>query len=154
VKLHILSVGNRPPHWVQSAFAEYKKRLPPDLALYLQEIAPAKQRADTHKCLRHEGDKIRALLHPNDWVVALDERGQQWNSAQLAQRLDHWRMQGRNVAFLIGGADGLAEDVKASADEALALSNLTFPHYVVRVLLAEALYRAWSITVGHPYHRV
>jgi len=94
-----------------------------------------------------------AQISASEWVVALEEGGRAVTSVQLAQRLDAWRLQAQNVTFLVGGSDGLSEAVVARANERMSLSSLTFPHYVVRVILAEALYRAWSISSGHPYHR-
>jgi len=147
-------VGNKAPAWVQVGFAEYAKRMPPDLALELIEIAPPKHRGDVKKFVQIEAEKIQKQLRRGDWVIALDERGRDVSSRELATKLDQWKMLGQRVVFLIGGSDGLAPELLKRANESLSLSNLTFPHYAVRVILGEALYRAWSISSGHPYHRV
>jgi len=97
--------------------------------------------------------RLLRLVGRSDWVVALDVDGEGCSTQQLAQKLDHWRMQGRDVAFLIGGADGLDQSCLTRADEVISLSKLTFPHELVRIILAEQLYRAWTILSGHPYHR-
>ena len=94
-----------------------------------------------------------AQIPSGDWVIALDVEGKVLRSEQLAEQMESWRMRGSNLTFVIGGADGLAEDVRERADQTLSLSALTFPHYMVRLILAETLYRAWSISTGHPYHR-
>jgi 23S rRNA (pseudouridine1915-N3)-methyltransferase len=100
-----------------------------------------------------EAQRLLGQVGDREWVVALDERGKSWTTLQLAEKLDDWRMQGRDVAFLIGGADGLDEVCRVRADHVLALSAMTFPHALVRILLAEQLYRAWTVLSGHPYHR-
>lgn len=138
---------------MRTGFAEYAKRMPRDMPLELIEIPAPKHHGDAARFLQREGAKMAAQLTQDDWVVALAEGGRVVSSTQLAAKLDKWRMQGRNVAFLVGGSDGLSETALDRADESLSLSALTFPHYIVRVILAEALYRAWSICAGHPYHR-
>lgn len=153
MKIRIIAVGNRPPDWVREGYEEYAKRMRGELGLELVEIAPPKHHKDTARFKQFEGDKMRALLTDREHLVALDERGRHVSSPALAKRLQSWREQARDVAVLIGGSDGLHEDVKDSADETLALSHLTLPHYLVRVMFAEALYRAQSILAGHPYHR-
>jgi len=146
-------VGNKAPDWVHRGFSEYAKRMPRDMPLTLVEFPAPKHRGDAARFVQAEGAKMVAQLAANEWVVALQESGRSLSSAGLARRLDHWRLQGQNIAFVIGGSDGLADAVLARADEQVSLSALTFPHYMVRVILAEALYRAWSICSGHPYHR-
>ena len=153
MKLRIVSVGTKAPAWVQAGLAEYTKRMPKEMLVELVEIPAPKHGGDKSKHLQTEAAKMMAVIGNDDWVVALDEKGKQVSSLQLAGKLDQWRMGGTNVVFLVGGADGLGEAVKGRANETLSLSELTLPHYLVRVVLAEALYRAWSITVGHPYHR-
>jgi 23S rRNA (pseudouridine1915-N3)-methyltransferase len=153
MKLRILSVGNKAPDWVQKGFDEYAKRLPRDMPLTLVELPAPKHHGNAHKFVQIEGQKMAAQLDASDWVIALDESGKAVSSTQLAAKMDQWRMQGQNVTFLVGGSDGLADSVLNRANERMSLSALTFPHYVVRVILAEALYRAWSICSGHPYHR-
>ncbi|MEM9622233.1 MAG: 23S rRNA (pseudouridine(1915)-N(3))-methyltransferase RlmH [Pseudomonadota bacterium] len=153
MKIRLLAVGTRPPTWVTQAYTEYSRRLPRELPLELVQIPAAKHHADAQKYVRMEGEKMLAQVHKDDWLVALDETGQTLNSRRLADKLEHWRHQGRNVCFAVGGADGLAPAVMQRADECVSLSALTMPHYLVRVVLAEALYRAWTICIGHPYHR-
>ncbi len=152
MKLRLIAVGARAPSWVASGYAEYSKRLPRELKLELVEVAAPKHH-DPQRSREQEG--VRTLKHvaATDWVVALDERGSELDSMALADRVTAWRDQGRNVAVVVGGADGLADAVRERANEFLSLSRLTLPHYVVRVVFAEALYRAWSIGAGHPYHR-
>lgn len=153
MKIKIVSVGSRAPEWVRAGYEEYARRLPRELSLSLIEIPAPKHRPDAARHIRQEGDKMLAQIRPDDLVIALDERGRAVSSEELAKKMDNWRLDGRPVAFCVGGADGLAPAVRQRADETLSLSALTFPHYLVRVILAEAVYRAWSISAGHPYHR-
>lgn len=153
MKLRLLSVGTKSPAWVRDGFDEYARRMPKEMPLELVEIGAPKHRGNAEKFVQAEGAKMAAQIHANDWVVALAENGRQVSSVQLAEKIDGWRMMGRDVTFLVGGSDGLDEGVLNRADEHLSLSALTLPHYMVRVIVAEALYRAWSIGAGHPYHR-
>ena len=153
MKIRMLAVGTKAPAWISRGFAEYAKRLPPEMPLELVEIAAPKHRGDASKFVQMEGAKMAGMIKQDDWVVALEERGRAVSSVQLADKLDHWRMQGSDVVFLIGGSDGLSDVVTQRANESLSLSALTLPHYLVRIVVAEALYRAWSICAGHPYHR-
>ena len=153
MKLQVLSVGNRCPGWIRQGFDEYAKRMPKEMPLSLTEIAAPKHHQDSSKIDELEAKKILQKIQPADWVVALDERGRHSSSPALASELERWRELGKDVVFVIGGANGLASEVLERANQQLSLSALTFPHYVVRVLIAETLYRAWSISVGHPYHR-
>ncbi|WP_323072696.1 23S rRNA (pseudouridine(1915)-N(3))-methyltransferase RlmH [Mycetohabitans endofungorum] len=155
MKLHIVAVGHRMPDWVARGFDEYAKRMPPELRIELREIKP-EQRASTRAAtsvMAAERTRIEAALPKGARLIALDEHGLDWTTMQLAQQLPRWQQDGRDVAFVIGGADGLDPAIKAQADLLLRLSSLTLPHAMVRVLLAEQLYRAWSITQNHPYHR-
>ncbi|WP_127477931.1 23S rRNA (pseudouridine(1915)-N(3))-methyltransferase RlmH [Sulfurivermis fontis] len=155
MRLHLIAVGNRMPEWVEAGYAEYAKRLPADCALVLHEIAPGKRTkgADLERARREEGEKMLAALPKGAYVVALEVGGKDWSTADLAQRLTEWRQGGRDVALLVGGPEGLADTCRARADVQWSLSRLTLPHPLVRIVLAEQLYRAWSITQGHPYHR-
>ena len=153
MKFRVVALGNRPPAWVQEGFSTYAQRMPQEMPLQLVEIPPPKHHSDAVKFVRSEGDKMLAQIDNNDWVIALDERGKTITSRQLATRFEDWRQTGQNVVFLIGGSDGLAPAVVQRADEKMSLSTLTLPHYMVRPIIAEALYRAWSIYSGHPYHR-
>jgi len=155
LKARLIAVGENPPDWVSTGFAEYRKRLSHWLPLELVEIAPGlrgKQR-DIARAMQDEGARVIAALPKHPHVVALDGAGKGWSSEQLAQRLEHWRGQGRDLAFLIGGPEGHAEDVLTRSDEQWSLGPLTLPHMLVRLVLAEQLYRACALLVNHPYHR-
>jgi 23S rRNA (pseudouridine1915-N3)-methyltransferase len=156
MQLIIAAVGHKMPAWIETGFGEYAKRMPPDCRIILKEIKPVERSgsktAETAMAL--ERSRIEAVLPKGARIVALDERGKDLTSVQLSQQLTQWQLDGRDVAFIIGGADGLDPAFKAKADTLLRISSLTLPHGMVRVLLAEQLYRAWSITQNHPYHRV
>lgn len=156
MQLVIAAVGHKMPAWIEAGFGEYAKRMPPECRIQLKEIKPVERSgsrtADT--VMAQERVKIEAAIPKGSRIVALDERGKDLTSAQLAQLLVQWQQDGRDVTFVIGGADGLDAGFKASADMLLRISSLTLPHGMVRVMLAEQLYRAWSITQNHPYHRV
>jgi 23S rRNA (pseudouridine1915-N3)-methyltransferase len=154
VKFRILAVGQKPPEWVVAGFTDYARRLPRELALKLVEIPVAPRRQlPVERARRQEGERILEQLSARDWVVALDVGGGVVTTESLADKLAAWQQQGRDVAFLIGGPDGLDPACLERADERLSLSALTFPHGLVRVMLAEQLYRAWTLHSGHPYHR-
>jgi 23S rRNA (pseudouridine1915-N3)-methyltransferase len=144
------------PDWIASGFDEYAKRMPPELRIELREIKPEQRSSgrNAESVMAAERQRIEAALPKNALIVVLDERGRDWTTMQLAGALPGWQQEGRDVAFVIGGADGLDPQVKARAEVLLRVSSLTLPHGMVRVLLAEQLYRAWSITQNHPYHRV
>ncbi len=155
MRLHLIAVGNRMPAWVEQGYGEYAKRLPADCALVLHEIAPGKRTkgADLERARREEGEKMLAVLPKGAWVVALEVGGRDWSTEQLAEHINTWRREGHDVALLVGGPEGLADAARARADEQWSLSSLTLPHPLVRIVLAEQIYRAWSLTQGHPYHR-
>jgi 23S rRNA (pseudouridine1915-N3)-methyltransferase len=155
VKLLIVAVGHRMPDWISHGFAEYARRMPTELRLELREIRPEPRTANrpAAQVMAIERGRIEAALDKGARVVALDERGRDWTTMQLAQALPEWQRDARDLAFVIGGADGLDPALKARADLLLRISSLTLPHGMVRVLLAEQLYRAWTITQNHPYHR-
>lgn len=152
-RLRLLAVGTRMPGWVQEGFEDYRKRLPRDCALELREIALARRGADVARAVRDEGEALLAALDDDEFVVALEVGGRMLSTPDLATRLGSWRDDGQRVAFLVGGPDGLADACRARAREQWSLSRLTLPHPLVRILLAEQLYRAWSLLAGHPYHR-
>lgn len=156
MQLIIAAVGHKMPTWIETGFGEYAKRMPPDCRIVLKEIKPvdrsSSKTAETAMAL--ERGRIEAVLPKGVRIVALDEHGKDLTSVQLSQHLIQWQQDGRDVAFIIGGADGLDPAFKAKADTLLRISSLTLPHGMVRVLLAEQLYRAWSITQNHPYHRI
>ena len=155
MRVRVLAIGSRMPRWVEEAVDDYTKRLGPKLKVTLTEI-PAGQRTagrDTARAVAVESERLLAALRADEFVVALDERGKQLSTRELADWL-HQRMQdGRDLVFVIGGPDGLAADVLARSQLKLSLSRLTFPHALVRVVLAEQLYRAHTVLAGHPYHR-
>ena len=155
MRLFILAVGHKMPGWIETAFTEYAKRMPPELRIELKEIKPEQrsQSRTAETVMAAEAQRIDAALPRGCRLVCLDERGQDLTTMRLAQSLTGWQQDGRDVAFVIGGADGLDPALKARADTLIRLSSLTLPHGMVRVLLAEQLYRAWSINANHPYHR-
>jgi 23S rRNA (pseudouridine1915-N3)-methyltransferase len=154
VRLVVAAIGQRQPTWADAAWDDFAKRFPADCRLELKALK-AEPRAGkaAPQCMAAEAQRLEAALPKGVRRVILDERGSRLTTAQLAERLQFWRGDGRDVALLIGGPDGLDPALKATADETLRLSDLTLPHAFARVLLAEALYRAWSVVQGHPYHR-
>lgn len=155
MRVRLIAAGTRLPGWIDAGFAEYRRRMPPAAPLELVEIAVARGTAQgaAGRAVKDEGERMLAALPPRAWVVALDVGGRMLDTAGLARWWAGRLRDGRDVAFLIGGPDGLAADCLARADERLSLSKLTFPHGLARVLLAEQLYRASSLLQGHPYHR-
>jgi 23S rRNA (pseudouridine1915-N3)-methyltransferase len=155
VRLLIAAIGQRQPAWAEAAYEDFAKRFPPELRLELKALKaePRTTGKPPAALMAAEAQRIEAALPKGARRVVLDERGTRLTTAALADRLRFWMGDGRDVAFLIGGPDGLDAGLKASADETLRLSELTLPHAFVRILLAEGLYRAWSLTVNHPYHR-
>lgn len=155
MKVRLIAIGGKMPAWVTAGYEEYAKRLPQDLSLELVEL-PLGHRgkgADLARAMRQEGDQMLAAIPKGDRVVALDVGGRSWSTEQLAANLEDWRMDGRNLSLLVGGPDGLDPRCVAAADLKWSLSALTLPHPLVRVLLAEQLYRACTILQGHPYHK-
>lgn len=153
MKFLVVTVGHRVPEWVGAGFAEYAGRMPRDARVQLIELKPAPRGSAVKSPLVAEAARIFKALPKDCYRVALDERGTAFGTMDLARRIARWREAGRDVAFIVGGADGLAEDVKRSADLIWALSALTLPHGLARIVLAEQLYRAVSILHHHPYHR-
>ncbi len=155
MKLFIMAVGHKMPSWITTGFNEYAKRMPREARIELLEIKPEPRTTGKNvaQIMDAEAQRILAALPHNALRIALDEHGAQLTTRQLAQRMQDWMGGGRDVAFIIGGADGLHESVKSSAQQLLALSSMTLPHGLVRVLLAEQLYRAHSLLHNHPYHR-
>jgi 23S rRNA (pseudouridine1915-N3)-methyltransferase len=144
------------PAWIEAGFQEYAKRMPPECRLVLKEIKPIERSSgkNAETVMAQERIRIEAALPKGGRVIALDEHGAHMTTVQLSQQLSIWQQQGGDVSFVIGGADGLDAEFKKNADMLLRLSNMTLPHGLVRVILAEQLYRAWSILRNHPYHRV
>ena len=155
MKLWVVAVGQRQPAWADLAWAEFAKRLPPEMRLQLKVLKaePRTTGKTPAQLMAAEAARFEAALPKAARRVVLDETGSRHTTTSLAERMTVWRADGRDCALLIGGPDGLDPRLKHSADETLRLSDLTLPHPFVRVLLAEALYRAWSVLEGHPYHR-
>jgi 23S rRNA (pseudouridine1915-N3)-methyltransferase len=155
MRLLLASVGQKPPAWAEAAYDDFAKRFPPELRLELKAVKaePRTTGKTAAQLMAAEAQRLEAAVPKGARRVVLDERGTRLTTVQLAERLRFWLGDGRDVALLVGGPDGLDPALKASADETLRLSDLTLPHAFVRVLLAEALYRAWSVTANHPYHR-
>jgi 23S rRNA (pseudouridine1915-N3)-methyltransferase len=155
MQLIIAAVGHKMPAWIETGFQEYAKRMPPECKLVLKEIKPIDRASNKNAeaVMAQERTRIEAVLPKGGRMIALDERGQDLTTMQMSQLLTQWQQQGGDVTFVIGGADGLDVDLKKNADILIRISSLTLPHGLVRVLLAEQLYRAWSITQNHPYHR-
>jgi 23S rRNA (pseudouridine1915-N3)-methyltransferase len=158
MKLLVIAVGQRVPDWAQTAWDDYAKRFPPELKVELKTIKtePRTNNKNTASLMQAERERIEAVLAKESKgirVVVLDERGKSTSTQQLAQRLTDWQLGGTDVALVIGGPDGLDPEFRKSAPESMRLSDMTLPHAMVRVLLVEQLYRAWSVNAGHPYHR-
>ncbi|MBT5232129.1 MAG: 23S rRNA (pseudouridine(1915)-N(3))-methyltransferase RlmH [Methylococcales bacterium] len=149
MRIKILSVGKKMPSWIAEGVATYIKRFQ-GIEVKLVDIVPPPQSANRKK---QEGVMILEKVDAQDWVVALDEKGKQWSTQQVAKELEGWTFQGQNVTLIIGGADGLSDEVRTRANQIWSLSLMTMPHMLVRVVLVEQLYRAWSLLKGHPYHR-
>ncbi|MFO7909841.1 MAG: 23S rRNA (pseudouridine(1915)-N(3))-methyltransferase RlmH [Halomonas sp.] len=155
MKLRMLAVGSKMPAWVDEGVETYRKRLPRDFSLVIEEIALGQRgkNTDVSKARLQEAERINARLKGDEYLVALEVKGNAWSTPQLASEADQWRMLGKDVVLLVGGPDGLDPALSARADVTWSLSPLTLPHPLVRIMLAEQLYRAWTLLVGHPYHR-
>jgi 23S rRNA (pseudouridine1915-N3)-methyltransferase len=154
VKLLLVAVGQRQPAWADTAYDDFAKRFPPEMRLELKAVKAETRGSKTpDQLMAAEGARLSAALPKGVRRVVLDERGTRLTTVQLSERMKMWMGDGRDVAFIVGGPDGLDAALKQSADETLRLSDLTLPHAFVRVWLAEALYRAWTVMVNHPYHR-
>jgi 23S rRNA (pseudouridine1915-N3)-methyltransferase len=154
VRLLVVAVGQRVPDWAQTAWADYAKRFPPEMRLELKAVKTEPRASKTLAALLGaERERIAAAIPKGARVVALDERGTCLGTVSLAAKLKEWQLENEVVALVIGGPDGLDPAFRQAAHERIRLSDLTLPHAMVRVLLAEQLYRAWSINAGHPYHR-
>ncbi len=155
MRLKLICVGQKMPQWVTRGFQEYARRMPPELPLELTEVAMAQRgkNPDIPRLMQKEADALLAATGKSDRLIALEVGGRPWSTEQLAGQLEGWQLDGRDVSFMVGGPDGLAADCRSRADLLWSVSPLTLPHPLVRILLAEQLYRAWSITRNHPYHR-
>ncbi|CAM8651158.1 COG1576 Uncharacterized conserved protein [Oxalobacteraceae bacterium] len=156
MQLIVAAVGHKMPAWIEAGFQEYAKRMPPECRLVLKEIKPIERSSgkNAETVMAQERTRIEAALPKGGRVIALDEHGVHMTTVQLSQQLSTWQQQGGDVSFVIGGADGLDAEFKKNADMLVRLSSMTLPHGLIRVILAEQLYRAWSILRNHPYHRV
>ncbi|MGB1327983.1 MAG: 23S rRNA (pseudouridine(1915)-N(3))-methyltransferase RlmH [Porticoccaceae bacterium] len=154
MKLKLLAVGTRMPSWVETGFEEYRKRMPTELKLDLIEIPlNPKGKASSSQSKENQGQALLKAINKQDRVIALDVLGKSMSTESLAMQLSSWQMNGQDICLLIGGPDGLSSDCLERADMKWSLSDLTLPHPLVRILLMEQLYRAWTINKNHPYHR-
>lgn len=155
MKIQLVAVGTKMPKWVETGFAEYQRRFPKDCQFELIEIAAGKRgkNADIARILQIEGEKTLAAVPASNRIVTLEVTGKPWDTHQLAGQLSRWQMDGRDVSLLIGGPEGLAPECIKRSEQKWSLSPLTLPHPMVRVIVAESLYRAWSLNNNHPYHR-
>lgn len=155
MKLQLIAVGTKMPDWVTTGFQEYVRRFPRDMPLTLTEVAAGKRgkNADIKRILQQEGEKMMAAVPKGNRIVTLEVLGRPWTTEQLATNMNNWQSDGRNISLLVGGPEGLAPECIAASEQKWSLSPLTLPHPMVRVILAESLYRAWSINNNHPYHR-
>lgn len=155
MRVTVHAVAGKMPRWVNDGVSEYSKRLPREISLSFNDLPLAKRGAgaDAGSLAAREGASLLGAVKDSDYCVALDPQGTPWSTERLAKELEGWMMNGRPLALLIGGPDGLAPECLARADQRWSLGPLTLPHPLVRVVLAEQLYRAWTITIGHPYHR-
>lgn len=155
MRLRLIAVGSKMPRWVEDGWHEYAKRLPSELPLELVEI-PLHTRgknADLARLIRQEGESMLAKVQPGERIVTLEVQGKPWSTEQLAEQLARWRLEARTVNLMVGGPEGLAPEVCARSEQRWSLSPLTLPHPLVRIVLAEQIYRAWTLSCGHPYHK-
>ena len=155
MRIKLIAVGTKMPSWVNEGFKEYQKRLIQDIVLDLHEIPAGKRgkNADVVRITEKEGEQMIAAVGPNDRIIALDVKGKRYTTDKMAGRLEELLPEGRHISLFIGGPEGLSPECLQRADEKWSLSDLTLPHPLVRVMLAEQLYRCWSVIKGHPYHR-
>ncbi len=155
MKLTLYAVGTKMPAWVTQGFGEYVRRFPRDLSFNLIEISAGKRgkNADITRILDKEGEQLLNAIPKGSRIVTLEVEGKAWTTQKLAKQLEHWQLDGRDVALLVGGPEGLSPACIKASEEKWSLSTLTLPHPMVRILIAESLYRAWSVNTNHPYHR-
>jgi len=153
MRLRIVAAGTRMPAWVQTGFEEYRRRLPRDCSLELREVPLVRRGADTARAVAEEGAALLSAVAGEERVIALEVGGSALSTEDVAERMRGWDRHGERIAFLIGGPDGLAAACRERAREQWSLSRMTLPHPLVRIVLAEQLYRGWSLLAGHPYHR-
>ncbi len=155
MKIHLIAVGKKMPEWVNSGFSEFSKRMPQELQINLIEITPSARNKTMpiEKNIKEESKRIQSAIPANSKLIVLDEKGENFSSIELSNKIEGWLPMGQDIAIIIGGADGIDPMIKQRADESWSLSSFTLPHALVRVVVAEQLYRGWSILKGHPYHR-
>jgi len=155
MKIHLIAVGKKMPEWVNIGYSEFSKRMPPEIQIKLIEITPSVRNKATpiEKNIKEEGERIQSAIPSNSRLIVLDEKGKNFSSVDLSKKMESWLPMGQDISIVIGGADGVDNVIKQQAVEKWSLSSLTLPHALVRVVVAEQLYRGWSILKGHPYHR-
>ena len=155
VKIRLIAVGSKMPGWVEEGWHEYARRLPGEMPLELVEIplTTRSKNADITRMIRQEGEAMLAKVQPGERIVTLEVQGRAWSTEQLARELERWRLEARNVNLMVGGPEGLAPEVCARSEQRWSLSALTLPHPLVRILVGEQIYRAWTVLSGHPYHK-
>ncbi len=155
MRIHLLAVGSRMPRWVDAGYEDYARRLPRECSLHLVEIPLVRRTrtGDPRRAREREGERLLRAIPDGARVVALDEGGAGWRTRDVARRLSRWMLEGRDLALLVGGPDGLARACQERAEARWSLSPLTLPHGLVRIIVAEQMYRAWSLLHHHPYHR-
>jgi 23S rRNA (pseudouridine1915-N3)-methyltransferase len=155
VRIKLIAVGSRMPRWVEDGWQEYAKRMPAELSLDLVEIplTTRGKNADVTRMIRQEGEAMLSKVGPGERIVTLEVQGRPWSTEQLAVELDKWRLDARTVNLMVGGPEGLAAEVQARSEQRWSLSPLTLPHPLVRILIGEQIYRAWTVLSGHPYHK-
>lgn len=155
MKIYLIAVGKKMPDWINSGYAEFNKRMPPERQINLIEINQSvrNKTTPTEKNIKEEGERIQSAIPSNSRLIVLDEKGKNFSSVELSKKMESWLPMGQDISIVIGGADGIDPSIKQQADEKWSLSPFTLPHTLVRVVIAEQLYRAWSILQRHPYHR-
>ncbi len=155
MRIQLIAVGTKMPGWVEQGYQEFARRFPADMPLHLNEIPAGKRgkNADIKRILKKEGELTLSAIPKGNRIISLEVNGQNWDTPKLAQQMHAWKMDGRDVSLLIGGPEGLAPECISVAEQKWSLSALTLPHPLVRILVAESLYRAWSVNQNHPYHR-
>jgi len=155
LKIYLIAVGKKMPEWINTGYAEFSKRMPPELQINLIEITPSVRNKSTpvEKNIKEESARIQTAIPANSRLIVLDKKGKNFSSVALSEKMESWLPMGQDISIVIGGADGIDPVIKQQADEKWSLSSFTLPHALVRVVVTEQLYRAWSILQGHPYHR-
>jgi 23S rRNA (pseudouridine1915-N3)-methyltransferase len=155
MRIKLIAVGTKMPAWVSAGYHEYQKRLPAELNLQLIEITPGRRSkgADINRAIEKESRLMLAAVDKGDFVIALDGAGKSWDTLMLSKQLENWQMLGTNICLLVGGPEGLSSECLQAAQQQWSLSALTYPHPLVRIILAEQIYRAWTLLNNHPYHR-